>query len=197
MPEFHIAPDPAKLRVTGVSISDLLNAVDRSNIIQSPGLFARNHQLYLGLISGQAHDIQQTRQHLREELARRHADLRAATSRTVRPALEPQLHHRHRQRQARRADQRQPPARQQHHAGGHGGESGDAADRKNAAAGRAREHFLRPVVDRGRIDQERARRHPDRADSGVGGAGAVPAGLGHVVHRRHGDSRSACWSPSS
>jgi multidrug efflux pump subunit AcrB len=59
VPEFRIAPDPAKLRVAGVSVTDLLNAVNRSNIIQSPGLFARNHQLYLGLITGQAHDLQQ------------------------------------------------------------------------------------------------------------------------------------------
>jgi multidrug efflux pump subunit AcrB len=59
VPEFHIAPDPAKLRVTGVSVSDILNAVSRSNIIQSPGLFPRNHQLYLGLITAQAHDAQQ------------------------------------------------------------------------------------------------------------------------------------------
>ncbi len=61
-PEFHIVPDPAKLRAAGVSISDILGAVDKSNIIQSPGLFARNHQLYLGLISGQAHDAQQIAQ---------------------------------------------------------------------------------------------------------------------------------------
>jgi multidrug efflux pump subunit AcrB len=59
VPEFHVVPDPAKLRVTGVSVSDILAAVNRSNIVVSPGLFPRNHQLYLGLISGQAHDAQQ------------------------------------------------------------------------------------------------------------------------------------------
>src|SRR5579875_3754398 len=59
IPEFHIVPDPAKLRIASVSVSDILAAVDRSNIITSPGLFPRNHQLYLGLISGQAHDAQQ------------------------------------------------------------------------------------------------------------------------------------------
>jgi multidrug efflux pump subunit AcrB len=59
VPEFHIVPDPAKLRVTGVNISSLLAAVERSNIIQSPGLFPRNHQLYLGLITGQAHSAQE------------------------------------------------------------------------------------------------------------------------------------------
>jgi multidrug efflux pump subunit AcrB len=59
VPEFHIVPDPAKLRVTGISVSDILSAVDRSNIIQSPGLLAQNHQLYLGLITAQAHDAQE------------------------------------------------------------------------------------------------------------------------------------------
>ena len=59
VPEFHIIPDPAKLRVTGVSISDILAAADRSNIIQSPGLFPQKHQLYLGLITAQAHNAQE------------------------------------------------------------------------------------------------------------------------------------------
>src|SRR5579863_6342599 len=59
VPEFHIIPDPAKLRVTAVSVSDILSAVDRSNIIQSPGLFAQNHQLYLGLITAQARNAQE------------------------------------------------------------------------------------------------------------------------------------------
>ena len=56
VPEFHIAPDPAKLLVTHVTVSDILNAVDRSNLIQSPGLLTRDHQLFLDLISGQVHN---------------------------------------------------------------------------------------------------------------------------------------------
>ncbi len=59
VPEFHIVPDPAKLRETGISLSQILAAVNRSNIIASPGLFPRQHQLYLGLLSGQAHNAQQ------------------------------------------------------------------------------------------------------------------------------------------
>ena len=56
VPEFHIAPDPGKLVVTHLTISDLVDAVDRSNLIRSPGLLARDHELYLSLISGQAHN---------------------------------------------------------------------------------------------------------------------------------------------
>ena len=53
VPEFHITPDPAKLVTTGVTVSDILEAVRRTNLVDSPGLLERNHQLYLGLVNGQ------------------------------------------------------------------------------------------------------------------------------------------------
>lgn len=52
-PEFHIVPDPAKLLVAQTTVSELLDAVRRTNVIDSPGLLDRNHQLFLGLVSGQ------------------------------------------------------------------------------------------------------------------------------------------------
>ena len=52
-PEFHITPDPAKLLAAGVTVSDILDAVRRTNLVDSPGLLERNHQLYLGLVNGQ------------------------------------------------------------------------------------------------------------------------------------------------
>ena len=52
-PEFHITPDPAKLLTAGVTVSDILDAVRRTNLIDSPGLLERNHQLYLALVNGQ------------------------------------------------------------------------------------------------------------------------------------------------
>ncbi len=54
-PEFHITPDPAKLLTAGATVSDILDAVRRTNLIDSPGLLERNHQLYLGLVNGQVH----------------------------------------------------------------------------------------------------------------------------------------------
>ena len=42
-----------------VTVTDLLDAVQRTNLIDSPGLLERNHQLYLALISGQVRDPQQ------------------------------------------------------------------------------------------------------------------------------------------
>ena len=52
-PEFHIIPDPAKLLTAGVTVSDILDAVRRTNLIDSPGLLERNHQLFLSLVNGQ------------------------------------------------------------------------------------------------------------------------------------------------
>ncbi len=52
-PEFHITPDPSKLLAAGVTVSDILDAVRRTNLVDSPGLLERNHQLYLGLVNGQ------------------------------------------------------------------------------------------------------------------------------------------------
>ncbi|HEY6969587.1 MAG TPA: efflux RND transporter permease subunit, partial [Candidatus Angelobacter sp.] len=53
-PEIHIVPDPAKLVATSITVSDLLDAVRKTNLIDSPGLFERNHQLVLGLVNAQA-----------------------------------------------------------------------------------------------------------------------------------------------
>ena len=52
-PEFYITPDPAKLLSAGVTVSDILDAVRKTNLIDSPGLLEQNHQLYLSLVNGQ------------------------------------------------------------------------------------------------------------------------------------------------
>jgi CzcA family heavy metal efflux pump len=59
VPEFHIVPNMARVQTAGVTILDLVNAVQISNIIDSPGLYEANHQLILGLIGAQAHDADQ------------------------------------------------------------------------------------------------------------------------------------------
>ena len=53
-PEFEIRTDPAKMLEAGVTVPSLLDAVKRSNMIDSPGLIENNHQLVLSLVSGQA-----------------------------------------------------------------------------------------------------------------------------------------------
>src|SRR5436305_1217625 len=52
-PEFDIVPDPAKLLSAGITVMDILDAVRRTNLVDSPGLLERNHQLFLGLVNGQ------------------------------------------------------------------------------------------------------------------------------------------------
>jgi CzcA family heavy metal efflux pump len=56
VPEFHIVPNMARMQAAGVTILDIVNAVQASNIVDSPGLYEANHQLILGLIGAQAHD---------------------------------------------------------------------------------------------------------------------------------------------
>ena len=52
-PEFQITPDPAKLLTASATVTDILDAVRRTNLVDSPGLLERNHQLFLGLVNGQ------------------------------------------------------------------------------------------------------------------------------------------------
>ena len=56
VPEFHVVPNLAKLQASGVTILDLANSIQTSNIIDSPGLYEQDHQLVLGLVGAQAHD---------------------------------------------------------------------------------------------------------------------------------------------
>jgi multidrug efflux pump subunit AcrB len=56
-PEFEVKPDPAKLVQTQITVPNLLEAIGRSNMIDSPGLFENNHQLVLSLVSGQARSL--------------------------------------------------------------------------------------------------------------------------------------------
>ena len=53
-PEFQIQPDPGKLIQAQITVPNILDAIAKSNLIDSPGLLERDHQLVLGLVSGQA-----------------------------------------------------------------------------------------------------------------------------------------------
>src|SRR5438105_4716021 len=54
-PEFHVTVDPSKMLRARVSVNDILGAINHTNVIDSPGLMSRNHQLFLGLVNGQVH----------------------------------------------------------------------------------------------------------------------------------------------
>jgi CzcA family heavy metal efflux pump len=62
VPEFHVVPNLALLQTAGVTILDLVNAIQASNLVDSPGLYEANHQLILGLVGAQVHDADQLRQ---------------------------------------------------------------------------------------------------------------------------------------
>jgi CzcA family heavy metal efflux pump len=53
VPEFQVMPQPAQLLSSGVTVTDLLDAIRRTNLIDSPGLIESDHHLVLGLVSGQ------------------------------------------------------------------------------------------------------------------------------------------------
>lgn len=59
VPEFQVSPDPARLLSAGVTVSDILDSVKKTNLIDSPGLIEHEHHLVLGLISGQVRTPEQ------------------------------------------------------------------------------------------------------------------------------------------
>src|SRR5216683_2754346 len=59
VPEFQVTPDPARLLAAGITVPDILDAIKRTNLIESPGLIEHSHQLVLGLVSGQVRTPEQ------------------------------------------------------------------------------------------------------------------------------------------
>ena len=56
-PEFHVIVDPAQMLRAKTSIADILGAINQTNIVDSPGLLSRNHQLFLALVDAQVHSV--------------------------------------------------------------------------------------------------------------------------------------------
>jgi CzcA family heavy metal efflux pump len=53
IPEYQVQPDASKLVQAGITVPSILDAIGRTNMIDSPGLIEANHQLILSLVSGQ------------------------------------------------------------------------------------------------------------------------------------------------
>jgi CzcA family heavy metal efflux pump len=62
VPEFQVTPDPVRLLTAGVTVTDILDAIRRTNLIDSPGLIEHEHQLTLGLVSGRVNTPEQLAQ---------------------------------------------------------------------------------------------------------------------------------------
>ncbi len=61
VPEFHVVPNLALLASAGVTVPDLVNAIQASNIVDSPGLYQANHELILTLVGAQVHNADELR----------------------------------------------------------------------------------------------------------------------------------------
>jgi multidrug efflux pump subunit AcrB len=115
-PEFHITPDPAKLLTAGITVSDILEAVRRTNMIDSPGLLEQNHQLYLGLVNGQVRTPEEIAKCGRQEHASR--DSGAHRRHCHRGSgCQTRVHRSHGERKACGPAQHQPSTRRKHDAG--------------------------------------------------------------------------------
>ena len=135
VPEFQVQPDPAKLVQAGMTVPNILDAIGRSNMIDSPGLIEANHQLVLSLVSGQARTLDRDWKHRRQDHARRraHADRRRGFRQRFGDA---RIHPGHGQRQAGGSVEHLPAARQQHGGGGQRGARRNRETPQGPAAGR-------------------------------------------------------------
>ncbi len=88
VPEFHIVPNLARLQAAGVTLLDLVNAVQASNIIDSPGLYEADHKLILGLVGAQAHSAAELG-NLVVKVSANGAAVRVADLATVEPSALP------------------------------------------------------------------------------------------------------------
>ena len=117
IPNVEITPQPSKFVTAGVTVSDVLNAVQNTNVVDSPGLVQTQHELVLGLIGGQVHDATQ----LGEVVIKNTASgipIRIADVAEVKESIEPALHHGARRGETGRPAEHHPPADQQYRAGG-------------------------------------------------------------------------------
>jgi CzcA family heavy metal efflux pump len=88
VPEFHIVPNLSRLQAAGVTLLELVSAVQESNIIDSPGLYEANHELILALIGAQAHSAAEL-SNLVVKTSAGGAPIRVADIATVEPSTMP------------------------------------------------------------------------------------------------------------
>lgn len=88
VPEFHVVPNIARLEAANVTILDLVNAIQASNMIDSPGLYQQDHQLVLSLVGAQVHTLEELRQ-LTVKTATSGAPVRVGDLATVEQAAMP------------------------------------------------------------------------------------------------------------
>ena len=161
-PEFEVRPDPGKLIQTATTIPNILEAIGRTNLIDSPGLMEYNHQLVLSLVSGQVRTPDEI-SNIVVKTTPAGAPVRIGDVAAVTPSVKPVytivtanekpavLLSVYRQPDGNTVTVAERGARR-------GGEHPP-----DAASGRAIAPVLRPVGDRQQFDRQRAGRHSARA----------------------------------
>ncbi len=57
-PEFHIVVDPLRLTAANLTLSQVTDALTNNNFVASAGMHEENHTLYLSVVDGRVHSIQ-------------------------------------------------------------------------------------------------------------------------------------------
>jgi CzcA family heavy metal efflux pump len=88
VPEYQIVPNSANLLLAGVTIPDIITAIDANNIVDSPGLYESDHQLILGLVGAQARNAEELGQ-IAVKNSPSGVPVRIADIAEVKPAVQP------------------------------------------------------------------------------------------------------------
>src|SRR6266566_4190866 len=56
-PEFHVIADPTRLQALGIGLAQVSDALTKSNLVAPAGMHEENHTLYLTLVDGRVHTI--------------------------------------------------------------------------------------------------------------------------------------------
>ena len=56
-PEFHVVVDPVRLQAAGLGLAQVSEALSRNNLVAPTGMHEENHTLYLAVVDGRLHDI--------------------------------------------------------------------------------------------------------------------------------------------
>ena len=57
-PEYHVVVDPLRLSATHLSLADVTAALDANNLVAPAGMHEENHTLYLTVVDGRVHSIE-------------------------------------------------------------------------------------------------------------------------------------------
>ncbi|MHB8054637.1 MAG: efflux RND transporter permease subunit [Candidatus Aminicenantales bacterium] len=58
-PEFHVTVDPVRLQAAGLTLSQVIDALEKNNLVASTGLHEENRMLYLAVVDGRVHSIRE------------------------------------------------------------------------------------------------------------------------------------------